>query len=287
MPLITRTKKMYSINFRPRLNKAKNQSTIYIRLSINGKICSDIATPIKIAPDKWNVEKKTIKGIDKLSLVQNQELLSIKSEIIALILANPFFDVDEIKELYIGNKKKDMLVVEALEEYLTEKVFSAPESKKSKVLIYKYILKKIKHCIGNEEVYISEITQKKLDALYLKVLDGIGLNYAKLTINTLIRAIKYFSKKISVKIHDLSTSEYQKTPKKTKTFMLDADYILFKNEKTNTPKQEIAKDLALVMARTGVDYCDLQGIFEKAKENTKVISLPRTKTNVMASIPLL
>lgn len=284
--------------YKSKKNK-RNEAPVYLRITINGKK-TEVSTGIMVSEDKWNSKKQQVRGNAPDSDAKNKVLNDYKIKISFLqddLKRKGILLTTELLKLKLTDEGKEVsTLIEAFDKYL--EVVKAKVEIETSIVPYKKLIIVKNRIIEfmTQELRRNDIGLDELDFgfiqkfdLFLKNKKGYQLNTASASCQKLKRVIKnaisndwlikdpfddFQCKKVDVLKHCLTRE----------------DLIKLINKDIQNNRLDEVRDVFVFCCFTGLAYADINKLTKKdiitKEDGRKLLKVNRTKTNILASIPL-
>jgi site-specific recombinase XerD len=298
-----RTRSTFALLFWVNTSRTKNnQSTIYARVTVNGKRVN-ISLKRKVLLSDWDSSKGMVKGNKQNAKLLNQFLEQVRNKIYQayedLMRENKLITAQAIKSKFLGEDQKHKSLLELFEYH-------------NNIMVLKLHKDTMKHYRTTQK-YLKEFVLKnyKTNDVYLKT-----LNYAfivdfeqylklyqptdhqrKISNNTAMKHLQRLRKMVTMAFH---IEWIDKDPfirfkfsyeKREREFLSEKELLSLEEFSSSIERLNIVKDLFVFSCYTGISFIDMNSLTKdnivKGIDGNDWIVTKRQKTNTSVKIPLL
>ncbi|UII79335.1 site-specific integrase [Flagellimonas sp. CMM7] len=295
-------KNTFSILFYPKRNDAdkRGKALLYLRITVNGKRC-EVSTQRKVDLSKWDSTKEFLQGKTASTRELNIHLNNIRTRLFKLYdklqEENREVTAHMIKEMYLGRKKPEKMLLELFQEHndqvnkLIGKDFSAGTAERYRTA-KKHVTDYINRDYEKNDIPVKDVNHKFISGFeyYLKAV-------RKCSHNTAIKYVMNFKKIIRIAhANDWIAKDpfvnWKVRLKKVEREFLSADEIQqLLDTEFRISRLEHVRDIFVFCCFTGLAYADVKKLnkndINKGIDGENWINTARTKTKSKANIPIL
>ncbi|TRX72549.1 site-specific integrase [Carboxylicivirga sp. M1479] len=281
-------------------NSRKNSanSPIYARLTIN-EVRTELSTKIHVGPGLW--DKKTQRCIGKTMIAKsiNQQLQQIEIRLRDIfshfIFLDVYFDVNDIKQEFLGVKKKPKGLLEVFDYYLEtiEKGIGKGYAYRT-LKHYRVTYKKVQLYI--ESLKRNDYPVQKVNYEFLNGFDTFLKDNYPISQNTVWNYHKHVRRvlNLAVSLEHITINPYNRFKVKLepthREFITLKELAKIEKKKLKVVRLEAIRDAFVFACYTGLSYADISQLSEQHlhldDNNKEWIIINRSKNNNRCMIPL-
>ncbi|TCD11614.1 site-specific integrase [Pedobacter frigidisoli] len=273
---------------------------VYLRITVDGKR-AELAIQRKCDPEKWNTKKGCMVGTKDSVKEFNSFLLAFQTKVYeiqrSLLMDGNPIDPEIIKRNLTGKDRSAKMFLEVFEEH-NENMRKLVGKDYSLATLTKYST-----CLKSLKLFVqfqyktSDINIRLMDfafltslEMYLKTQKGVGHNTAMGYVKK-VKKIIHFCVANKWLASDPFMAFKVSINKTSRTFLSEAEMKSLTNKEFKIQRLAEVRDMFLFSCYTGLAYVDVakltnNAIVEDGNATTWIV-MDRTKTGVMANIPLL
>ncbi|WP_029281895.1 site-specific integrase [Pedobacter sp. R20-19] len=273
---------------------------VYLRITVDGKR-AELAIQRKCNPEKWNTKKGCMVGTKDSVKEFNSFLLAFQTKVYeiqrSLLMDGNPVDPEIIKRNLTGKDRSEKMFLEVFEEH-NENMRKLVGKDYSMATLTKYST-----CLKSLTLFVqfhyktSDINIRLMDfafltslEMYLKTQRGVGHNTAMGYVKK-VKKIIHFCVANKWLTSDPFMAYKVSINKTSRTFLSEAEMKSLTNKEFEIQRLAEVRDMFLFSCYTGLAYVDVakltkSAIIEDGSATTWIV-MDRTKTGVMANIPLL
>lgn len=291
-----------SILFYPKGNDVDKEGKvpIYMRITVNGKR-SELSIQHKIELERWNTGAGKAKGTTQEAKYLNRLMDTIKGKVYAhyreFVENDKIISAKSLKNAYLGITEKEITLVEIFTDH-NEKVreLIGQEYAFNTLKRYQTALRHIKRFLryqyNLDDILLKQINHEFITSFEFYLKSKRGCNH-----NSAAKYIKNFKKVIRIALannwidKDPFLNYKVRVKEVTREFLSEEEVQRMLNKRLHISRLEQVRDVFMFCCYTGLSYADVK----KLTKNNLVqgidgevwIKMNRTKTDTLASIPLL
>ncbi|RZJ77411.1 MAG: site-specific integrase, partial [Chryseobacterium sp.] len=273
---------------------------VYLRITVDGKR-AELAIQRKCDPEKWNAKKGCMVGTKDSVKEFNAYLLAFQTKVYeiqrSLLSSDSPLEPELIKRNVTGKDRSGKMFLEVFEEHnenmrkLVGKDYSmATLTKYSTCLKSLKLFVQFHYKTSDINIRLMDFAFLKSLEMYLKTQKGVGHNTAMGYVKK-VKKIIHFCVANKWLTSDPFMAFKVSINKTSRTFLSEAEMKSLTNKEFKIQRLAEVRDMFLFSCYTGLAYVDVakltkNAIVEDGNATTWIV-MDRTKTGVMANIPLL
>jgi len=282
--------------------KADNngQIPLYARVTVLGKR-AEISLKKKVNPKKWDARTGFLKGSGENVRTINNYINQVNNEIFRIYgdlqATGQIISAEEIKNKFTGNPTERKTLLEVFDEHNKDvESLVGKDYVKATLTKYNTIRSKVSgfihHKYGKPDLYLDMIEYGFITSFekYLKIQEGIDHNTTMSYIKRVKRIIN-----ISVNNHWISSNPFAgfkcTTRKVEREELTEEELETMAKKEFKVKRLEEVRDCFLFSCYTGYAFVDAFKLSKEnivtGKDNELWINTSRTKTEIIANVPLL
>ncbi|AKA35327.1 site-specific integrase [Flagellimonas lutaonensis] len=291
-----------NVIFYPKKRKSnkKNLVPIYARITLDGKR-AEFSTGKQVDLQRWDVESGRVRGKTPEILVLNRFFDTLKAKCVSiydeLVRSGEFVDADTVKNIFLGNTKKQYMILEIFQDHNDEmesllgKDYNPGTLQRYKAA-YKHVSDFIQIRYGKKDLPV-----KKLDHGFITSLEFFLKSRKNCSHNTAIKYIVNLKKIVRIAY---ANEWIERDPffhwkaswkQKERQYLTQEELTRLVEKQFDIERLQTVRDIFLFCCYTGLAFADVEKLTNDDLvtdlNGQRMIKTLRKKTKVLSSIPLL
>jgi site-specific recombinase XerD len=298
-----RNENTFGIQFILRMNKVKNgKAPLYARITVNA---SRIEVSLKILVNvlDWNSSKGLVKPKDEKARELNSFLEHVRGQFAdcykQLQLQKKIINAEAIKNLFLGNEKKEHTLCSLIEYHNTNmRNVLCHGTLKNYFTTSKYLARFLKTKYKTADIYLADLNYQFISEFELFLRKHIPTDHQKrLQNNGVMKHLERLRKmvRLAVKLEWIAKNPFEnyqlKFQKVERGYLTDTELASIENKKFTIERLDWVKDLFVFSCYTGLAYIDTMKLSPsniiRGIDGEYWLITSRQKTEITVKVPLL
>lgn len=278
---------------------SQKKCPIFLRITVNG-IRAEIALKRTVSPDSWDSKRQAVRGKNAEAASINEQIrvfeMRIYEEYNKLVGRGEYISANKIKAAFLGLDRLQQTVVTAF-QYHNKRIEAQVGKQFAKGTYERYVIclrllqEFMEYKYGKSDFYLNEI-----ELGYISDFDFYLRTVRNCSNNTTVKYLKNFKKIINLAkdmgwiANDPFVNYKAKLEEIDKEILTQEELDILLIKELKIPRIDAVRDVFIFCCLTGLAYSDVKKLANenvfKGVDGNKWIQVSRTKTNVLAKIPL-